>query len=93
MKKVYIEKLKTDPDPAKIISLPHASRGCPLMVGEFDTEIESYKRSIHLVGGIVNASIVITGAKGIIAHSKPSLLPEHGGSLDLGKMWAQSFLC
>ena len=63
------------------------------MIAEFDTKIDSYIRSIHLVGGIVNASIVITGAKGIIAHSKPSLLPEHGGSLDLGKMWAQSFLC
>ena len=61
--------------------------------GEFDTEIESYIRSIRLARGILNAFIVMTGAKEIITHSKPSLLPEHGGSLDLGKMWAQSFLC
>ena len=50
MKKVYLEKLKTEPDPAKIVSLPYASRGHPLMVGEFDSEIDSYIRSIHSAG-------------------------------------------
>lgn len=49
-KKVYLEKLKTEPDPAKIVRLSHASQRCPLMIGEFDSDIDSYIRSIRLVG-------------------------------------------
>ena len=31
-------------------------------------------------------------AKGIVAHSNPSQLQEHGGHLQIGVKWAQSFL-
>jgi hypothetical protein len=37
-----------------------------------------------LSGGIVNSNIVIAAAKGIIAHTSPSLLKDYGGSLEMG---------
>ena len=40
----------------------------------------------------MNRNIVIASARGIISHEKPSLLKEHGGSLELGKKWVESFL-
>lgn len=43
-------------------------------------------------GGIVNRSIVIAAARGIVSHWNPSLLIDHGGSIDIGRKWAESFL-
>ena len=40
----------------------------------------------------MNRSIVIAAARGIISHQNPGLLKEHGGSIDLGRKWAESFL-
>ena len=43
MKKAYFLKRKSVPDPADIISLPHAALGRPLLVGsEQDTDIVEY---------------------------------------------------
>ncbi len=39
MKKAYLEKLKLGKDPDSIKSLPHASRGRPLMLGDYDAEL------------------------------------------------------
>ncbi len=39
MKKAYLEKLKLGKDPDSIKSLPHASRGRPLMLGDYDAEV------------------------------------------------------
>ena len=35
---------------------------------------------------------MIAAAKGIIAHKNPGLLKDYGGSVELGKKWAESFL-
>ena len=51
-----------------------------------------YIKQLRPAGGIVNCNIVIAAAKGFISHKRPSLLKEHGGSLDLTKKWAESFL-
>ena len=43
MKKAYFLKLKSVPDPADIISFPHAALGRPLLVGsELDADIAEY---------------------------------------------------
>ena len=43
MKKAYFLKRKSGPDPADIISLPHAALGRPLPVrGELDADIAEY---------------------------------------------------
>ena len=40
----------------------------------------------------MDCNIVVAAAKGIISYKKPSLLREHGGHVELGKKWAESFL-
>ena len=46
MKKAYFLKLKSVPDPADIISFPHAALGRPLLVGsELDANIAEYVRA------------------------------------------------
>ena len=47
---------------------------------------------MHLAGGIVNRAIVIAAARGIVEHNNPSLLCEHGGTIQLGKKWADSLM-
>ena len=69
--------------------MPSAAVGRPLLIGKFDDEVAEYVRNLRLSGGIMNSSILIAAAKGIIAHS---LLKDYGGSLELGKKWAESFL-
>ena len=55
MKKAYFLKFKSVPDPADIISLPHAALGRPLPVrSELDADIVEYVRALRLAGGIVN---------------------------------------
>ena len=93
MKRAYLERLKTVQDPAAITSLPHGRLGRPLLLGDqFDKAVADYMMSLRAAGGVVNRSIAIAAAKGIVSHSKPSLLSEHGGPLNLGVKWAESFL-
>ena len=93
MKKAYLCALKSVPDPDEIVSLPHASVGRPLLLGdELDTKVAEYIHALRLAGGIVNRSIVQAAAKGIVAHSNPSRLQKHGGHLQISVKWAESFL-
>ena len=91
-KRKYLEQLKCVGDPDLVTSLPSASCGRPLLIGKFDDEVAEYIRNLRLSGGIVNSNILIAAAKGIIAHKNPGLLKDYGGSLELGKKWAESFL-
>ena len=90
--KSYLLKLRAGDDPDAITELPHATLGRPLLIGEFDDQVFEYIKQLRAAGGIVNCNIVIAAAKGFISHKRPSLLKEHGGSLDLTKKWAESFL-
>ena len=92
MKKSWYLKLREEPDPDKITSFPHGNRGHPLMLGSYDKEVAKYLKSLHTAGGIVNRSILIATATGIVSHRSPGLLKEHGGSIYLGRKSAESFL-
>ena len=41
MKKRYMQELLEQPDPDKIACLPHASRGRPLTLGQYDSDVAS----------------------------------------------------
>ena len=58
MKKTYLEKLKLGKDPDSITSLPHASRGQPLMLADYNEEVVKYVQCLHKAGGIVNCSML-----------------------------------
>ena len=92
VKKKYLLKLHEEPDPDKRLRLPHGSRGRPLMLRCYDVEVAQYIKSLRIAGGIVNRSILIGAAKGIVFHRNPALLKEHGGTIDLGCKWAEFFL-
>ena len=53
------------------------------MLKEYDAEVAKYVGSLRVAGGIVNRSIVIAAAKGIVSHGNPSLLKEHGGPINI----------
>ena len=92
MKKAYLVLLQKEKDPDKIKGLPHASRGIPLLLWDYNKDVASYIKSLRAAGGIVNRSIVIAAAKGIVSYKNPALLKEHGGPLHLERSWAELFL-
>lgn len=51
-----------------------------------------YIRTLHQARGVVNRSMLIAAATGIVSHENPGLLRVYGGHLDLGLNWAESFL-
>ena len=58
MKKTYLSLLWKGKDPDRIKSLPHAARGRPLLLCDYDKAVASYSKSLREAGGIVNRSIV-----------------------------------
>ena len=75
-----------------VTQLEHGLRGRPLKLGDLDSNVQDYIRKLRLSGGVVNRAIVIAAAKGIVEYNKPELLCEHGGTMQLGKKWADSLL-
>ena len=43
-----------------------------------------YIKNLRIAGGIVNRSIVVAAARGIVSHRNLGLLKEHGDSIDVG---------
>lgn len=86
IKKQYIQASKQAT--GDVITLPHGNRGRPLKLGDFDISVQTYVRKLRISGGIVNRTIVIAAAKGILKSHDPSLL----NSFDLSPRWARSLL-
>jgi hypothetical protein len=72
--------------------LPHANRGRPLKLGDFDARVQQYIRKLHEAGGVANSTIIIAAAKGIVKSDSPTLLNEAGGSIEITSAWAKSLL-
>ena len=89
----YRKKLGEVRDPGKILSLPTLRRGRPFLVNnEIDLRVRKHLLAIRDCGGRVNRRITIATGIGIVRVMRPSLLPERGGSLVLGRAWAESVL-
>lgn len=91
----YKKQLKAKPtiDPQEISELPTAKRGRPLLLGhELDTQVAEHVLAIRESGGIINRSILLSSAIGIVRHYDRSLLSEHGGPIELGRGWSDSML-
>ena len=72
-------------------SLPPKKRGRPLLLSDnLDTQVQAYIRASRAQGCVVNSSLVIAGAMGIIKKTNPALL-ENMSEL-LSKNWAKSIL-
>ncbi len=75
--KAYLKQLDKVKFPEQIKKLPHSSRGRPLKPGEYDDIVKLYVHHLRLAGGIINRSIVIAAARGILSHLAPARLKEH----------------
>ena len=91
-KKAYYLELKKGNDPDEILELKHGLRGKPKKLGDLDQNVQKYVRKLCAARTPVNCSIVIAAARGVVQHHSPSLLTEHGGNLELGRKWAESFM-
>lgn len=72
--------------------LPKSPRGRPLKIGKYDEQVKDYIKKLRLSGGIVNSRIVISAAKGIIMANNRTELKQFGGTTELTKAWAISFM-
>ena len=54
--------------------------------------MQDYIKKLQITGGIVNRSIVIAAATGIVEYHNSAILREHGGPIEFGKKWADSIL-
>ena len=84
-KKAYYSELKKVKEPDKVLELLHGEPGQPKKLGDLDQKVQAYIRKLRAAGTPVNRSIVIAADRGIVMHHSPSLLPEHGGNLELGR--------
>ena len=91
-KKKYYEASKGNQTGEPIARLEHGLRGRPLKLGDLDSNVQDYLKKLRVAGGVVNRAIVIAAAKGIVEHHNPAMLYEHGGTVELGKKWADSLL-
>ena len=65
--------------------------GRPLLLGnDLDDTVQEFIESLRKVGGVVNTSIVMAAAEGIIAAKNPSFLAKHGGHITITKGWVKS---
>ena len=74
MKASYLLVLQEVKNPLEVTELQHKLRGRPLKLGDYDSKVKDYIHALRLVCGIVNRSIVVAAATGIIEHLHPSRL-------------------
>lgn len=73
----------------KMKMFPLSPRGRPLKLGQYDDLVKTYIRRRRVAGGVVNAQIVMAGAKGILMFKDSTLLKENGGTIDITKECAR----
>jgi len=92
IKRDYLKVLQKTKDPEEIDQLMHGVRGKPAKLGELDGQVQSYVRKLRMCGGIVNRTVVISAATGIVRSRDPSLLKENGGHIDFNRKWSESIM-
>lgn len=66
-------------------------RGRPLMLGEkIDDEVKQFIKNFRTSGGVVNTTIVVAAAQGIVGAENRALLKENGGHMDIHREYASS---
>ena len=99
MKKMYAEEREirrrksagTGTDHQEITAL-QKKRGRPLLLGDIDSQVQTYLKKVRDSGGVINSRIVMSAARGLVLYYNPSLLKEKGGHVELSRNWALSLL-
>ena len=83
----------TDGSPVVVKALPTKAHGRPLLLGpDLDNTVKEYVESTRKIGGVVNTTLVMARAEGIVAAGDQGLLVANGGHIEITKAWAASFL-
>ena len=77
---------------APMNELPPRKRGRPLLLGEYYELVQEYIKGLRKAGSVVNTSLVVAAAEGLLLCRNRSLLVQFGGSIKLNKPWAKSLL-
>ena len=77
------------PEVTKIAINP---RGRPLLLGEFDKDVQTYLRALRKAGTPVSAPVILAAADGVITANNRSLLSKYGGHIELNRPWAVSIM-
>ncbi len=72
----------------QVAPLPKMAVGRPLLLGK-DICVQDYINALRKVGGVVNTTIAMPAANGIIAARNPALLVQHGGHVEIAKACAK----
>ena len=86
------KKRKSENDTA-VLELPAKKRGRPLLLGEvLDQKVKSYVIAMRSRGAVVNTSVVVGVASGVVASEGDRYLAGTGGHVEINKYWAKNFL-
>ena len=92
-KTIYLRELAAKVKAGEDLSIeqfPATEKGRPLLLGQdLNHQVRAYLMLLRDVGGIVNTSIAIAAATGIIRRHNSNLLAVNGGHIVLTKHWAQ----
>ena len=100
---LYLKELKkkwtaasvdiTNSGETKVTHLTGKRRGHPLLLGEeLDKEVQEYLLFLRERGAVVNTSIVVGCAEGIVRNTDSNLLASNGGHILITKYWAKRLL-
>ena len=73
--------------------LPQGKVGHPLLLGEtLDQQVQAYLHMLRDSGGVINTSIAIAAATGIVRKKDSNLFAANGGHIVLTNHWSQYLL-
>ena len=77
----------------QVVALTTKCQGRPLLLGkELDGIVQEYTKGLRKNKAIVNTSIVMAVAEGVLLSKDPSKLGSNGGQIVITKAWAKSIL-
>ena len=92
----YIDKLskrKRAGEEMDVNELSDKKRGRGLMLGgELDKQVQSYVLDLRSNDAVINSSVIIAVAQGIVTNYDSNLLSENRGHIALTKSWAKYLL-
>ena len=92
-KRTYYEQLQSVKDPDAITKLEGKKRRrSSTLPKEMESSLKKYIHKLKLNGGIVNKTIQISAAHGIVEYYNRSLSKNYGECMELSCAWAQSFM-
>ena len=98
-KKLYIAELEKKKrncksgDNLTVKELVDKKRGCPYLLGEkLEMQTRAYLQTLRANGAVVNTSIAIECAEGLVMNEDSNLLASNGGHIVLTKHWAKHLL-